>query len=436
MRPMLGLLQQTFPFQRKERKLYGYIDYSVWPDNWFLKQSKLRILLTVLTLISLVAFLAVFAKVTSPQMNPPMAIPCTEMAVSPTTGWHLGGPMCAERIGFAHSNPVIAYACGANMPDPHQTASIIIWSSHDQAHTWQTHTTPARARVCDLTIDPTNPLDVVFMTISCSTCSASLYRTFDGGQTWTIFPFPVLNSSGSMYSWTYWVWKDSTLFLAPWISGSSLTINRIAVSVAGRQFAWLAQEGMVASIPQDANIAGMYANSTTLYVVWGSRSHCPPICGGVETTNDSGTTWSYLSPTFDHLPVFLSIATLSAENVLYGIVYHSDQASIVWSRDGGNSWAALPPLPLPMVERIIATPDGTLYVGMYTTNLPETGPKNGIYKLSPDTMQWNYVTSFPGDNSWFTVEWDNAGHPVALWGGVSQQQGPNLAHPGLEFHMP
>ncbi len=361
--------------------------------------------------------------------------PLTPTSLKPGPGWTQAGPRDALAIVFAPGAPETGYTCGPERPPGNQPVPLIVGVTRDAGKSWQTLGTPASGVICNVTVDPTNALDVVLLASSCADCSqpetSALYRSFDGGLHWSLWPLPPLGPLPTTLSETQWVWVGSTLMLAPRLMEDN-GYEMLAASVAGRPFVWLNMTYLYAGAPA-ATIGDLLATSATLYVGLGSPD-CPTGCYWVQSRDD-GAAWSPFKPTF-HGQTIMLLATGGDGRALLGVVERDappDSYTYLRSTDGGATWQMLSPRPdLLVAEEMVAAPDGSIYAAFEQDPNNPTGQQGsqaalGIYALAPQGAAWQYVGPMP-PGGLFTLGWNAAGHPLALWGLVD----PNNLSAGLE----
>jgi hypothetical protein len=402
--------------------------------------------------VAIVSVFAVAAVVVSSlrSANPPAhnaAEPTPAPSLPP--GWISGGPSYAQTIVFAPSAPTTAYTCGAvPLDEPGAPLSVSVGVSHDYGRTWKTLPSPLLSPWCDITVDPTDPQDVVLVTVVCASCSAnpplSIYRTTDGGDDWSLWPLPPWGSGGrDVFSGYEWAWAGSTLFLAQAIDDGRSGYTVLAASVNRGPFVWVGQHRLFAGEPPTAGINSLTGLDGTLYVTFNCGPGCPVTSTHMMRSSDGGATWSPFAPAFQGRTVYLA-GTRAASASLFGFTDPGPGEAItsgdyLRSADGGLTWQSMPPFPdmLGLVD-ITAAPDGTTYAELWACCAPagRTTPE-GIYKLAPGVTQWSFVGQFPGGTSTSIVlSWDTAGHPRALWSPIHQPAGPFQVSPGMTYHLP
>jgi hypothetical protein len=303
---------------------------------------------------------------------------------------------------------------------------------------------------CDITVNPTDPRDVAFLSADCASCSStptlSLYRTTNGGDSWSLWPLPPLGSNGPAEFTNYqWAWAGSTLFIAPSVRGDP-AFDLLAASVAQQPFAWVEQHGLFAGEPQGVTISSLTGLGAVLIVSFDCRSGCGAQAGiHSMRTDDGGATWSRFSPTVAGQPVYLTNpGALGA--ALFGYVgltsgTPAPQTRYVWSIDQGATWRQLPAIPDAAalgVLYMLAAPDGTVYAGLWNCcSSVDLLAQEGLYRLAPGAAAWTYLGPFPGDVSKpIVLSWNPAGQPIALWGRAYESSAPYAVVPGIERHQP
>ncbi len=368
----------------------------------------------------------------------------------PPHGWTLAGPAEAQTIAFAASEPATAYTCGAFPLDaPGRPLGITVGVSHDYGRTWAELSSPLLSPWCDISINPTDARDVALLTVVCASCSAdpllNLYRTTDGGVTWTLWLLPPSAAGVSTDFTGYrWAWAGSTLFIAPVARGQQ-RFDVLAASVAQRPFAWVRHSALFAGEPPDASIVGLIGLQGTLFATLDCGSACPVTGAHTLRTDDGGATWSRFAPELSGDPVYVS-SQRNSSAVLFGFVEPGSatpatRAPYVESSDLGRDWRPLPAFPgtgaLGALS-LSAAPDGTVYAALWSCcGPPDPLAPEGVYRLAPGAAAWSYLGPLPGDaDGPLALSWTQDGHPQALWAGAYKPSGQYDVLPGIERHLP
>lgn len=192
--------------------------------------------------------------------------------IAPGLGWVPAGPLDAQRIVFAPSEPTVAYTCGApTLKTVAQPVPIVVEISRDAGDTWLPMPTPAGGVWCNLTVDPMNAQDVMLAASPWmpdrTLTPVGLYRSFDGGQTWRAWPLPPTAQHTPPFIYAGWVWAGATLFVAPYAAGED-GWTRLAASRDGQPFAWIEQNRLLTGAPQGStiNASGIFGTASALYV--------------------------------------------------------------------------------------------------------------------------------------------------------------------------
>lgn len=342
-------------------------------------------------------------------------------------GWNPGGPTAAQDIVFAPSAPGTAYACGVPaLSSSLAPVPVVVSTSRDTGRTWRTLRSPGEGVTCSLTVNPTNALDVLVMLSPSSTFASkpiALYRTFDGGSTWSRWPIPPrLTAQTGDAEYAMWAWAGSTLLIAPYYPGTA-GYTDLAASIGGQPFFWVQRNGLFHGAPPDASINALFGADGEIYAVLLAQSDCAVSCTRVLSSGDGGISWALHTPTFQGQSVNLLSQSADGRTLFGGYFDNPTQAAgkYVYSSDGGATWRQLTPLPLGSIASdIFSTPDGTCYAVLDTNPGAQLGTITpGVYRLAPGARGWTFVAPPIGSGGGpVVVSWDAAGHPVALWGNL------------------
>jgi hypothetical protein len=306
--------------------------------------------------------------------------------------------------------------------------------STDGAKTWMTESPSiAESALCSLSVDPTNPRDVVLFTTTCASgCNADpktrLYRSRDGGQSWAELILPQLpaDGAGPPAFTNQLAWSGTTLFATTManISGGK-PVQHLLASVNARPFARVDQTTLFSG----AGMGGIFSLGAAVYVeLFPSGCHFSYFCTLAKTT-DGGATWRQIPLRYQQQAVDL-LATGGGALIVgtpNGAIEHSTLAS---TQNDGQTWRTLPTGPGGM--GYYAVGDGTLFLSDLNAG--------AIYRFSPGSPRWQLVvtSTAPGptsiDDGSLVFQTDAAGHPVAIWRDAGEDQNANGAqYPGLQY---
>jgi hypothetical protein len=416
-----------------------------------------RALSLALAGILVVALLAVLIRVVpgaAPSRGPAAATQAaSERAQGPTplptippgTGWSVAGPANAQALVFVPvpGAPATGYVCGVS-DSPAQAPRIAVDVTQDGGRTWQQQAGTVPGLGCDVTADPTDPRDVVLAATPYPLFGlhppVSLFRSFDGGNTWSALTVPLPANIAQLVTVYSWAWTGSSFFFAPFIVQGTGNWTRLAVSVAGQPLAWVDQNGLFDGAPANASIATLVGTATSLYVVLSRGSQCTQDCSPVMRSSDLGRSWSPFTPTYHAAAIALVDTATSGDEVsLYAETAFDATSSTTYLRstDGGVTWAPLPPFPRHYAAlRLAQAPDGTVYAAIWNCCASPENVPQGVYRLPAGAATWTYMATFPGDSGGvLDLATDADGHALALWGGAHTPS-TDQVQPGLETHAP
>jgi hypothetical protein len=335
------------------------------------------------------------------------------------------------------------------MPDSRDTgdqASVAIGISDDSGRTWQTITTRLTASTCQMTVNPLDARDLLMALGSCGTCSSpapmQLYRTHDGGLSWSLIQFPPQGGSASpQFMWYQWAWQGSAIFMTPFPLGTQLR-DSLAISMAGGPFIWINKTALLAQVLERMQINNVYATASAVYVDFASfgPANCTDDCFLTKVSADLGTTWMVFRPRYHGQPVSLldQFVSLADGQTLIGQVFPGpDDATRVYLRsdDGGTTWTPLPPVPTGLViSSLASTPGGIMYVETWSFG-GATAP-SAVYRLAPGAQAWVLIGALPNSGYPVVVSWDVQDNPLALWTSTGNAPSPETLVAGLATHTP
>jgi photosystem II stability/assembly factor-like uncharacterized protein len=316
-----------------------------------------------------------------------------------------------KSVAFAANDALTGYVCGNNPPSG-TSAPLQIAVTHDGGDIWQSISvrTTIPQVACKISINPQNAQELAMTTSQCwKGCTGSglygpdLYRSFDGGQTWTKQNFPTQGGTEGMSAP---VWLGNAFFeytdiqVSDSIAPPQRGTHSIAVSLNGGALNW------VNDAPVFAGITDLSVEVTNAYAYQGG--YYVELNGKIYRTSDAGTTWSRIT-----YPGNVSGILVGADGkTLYG--FNATNQS-VRSSDGGQTWTAFS---VPAnTGQFMTTPDGTLYL---LQNDPSSDlTVKTILKQTQGSSQWISVAAIDPLQSptltWATVSWDAQGHPKQLW---------------------
>jgi hypothetical protein len=327
--------------------------------------------------------------------------------------------------------------------DAGSQAPVAIGISDDFGQTWQTTTTQLVASTCQMTVNPLDARDLLIAVGDCIVCSSPapmrLYRTHDGGRSWSLVQFPALGKSTSpQFAWYQWAWQGSVVFVMPFPLGTQ-SRDSVAISVAGGPFAWVNRATLWAQVSASMQINDIYATTSALYVDFASfgPNDCTANCSLTKVSADLGATWTIFRPRYHGQPVYLldQSVSLADGHALIGQVYpgpDDDTRVYLRSDDGATTWAPLPSLPRGLViSSLASTPGMIIYAETWGFGGATAQP--AVYRLMPGAKAWILVGALPNSGLPLAVSWDAQGSPLALWSIASNPPSPPA---GLTTHVP
>jgi hypothetical protein len=365
--------------------------------------------------------------------------------IPPGTGWSAAGPANAQALVFVPTPgaPALGYTCGA-ADTAGQSPKIAVNVSQDGGQSWRQSGGTVPGLACDVTANPADPRDVVVATTPSPLFGlhppVSLFRSFDGGDTWSPLTVPLSANIAQLVTAYSWAWTGSTFFFAPFIVQGTGNWTRLAVSVARQSLVWVDQNGLFDGAPANASIATLIGTATGLYVVLTLGSQCTQYCSPVMRSSDLGRSWSPFLPTYHGATIQLLEGATSGDGVsLFGALPFDATSSATYLRstDGGVSWVPLPAMPGHYgAFDLTQAPDGALYAAIWNCCGSSENVPQGIYRMPAGAAQWTYAAVFPGASGGpLDLATDADGHPLALWGGAHSPSADRV-QPGLETHAP
>jgi hypothetical protein len=399
----------------------------------------------------LIAFLTVF-HTHAPSSTPPPAATVQTLHVTPADGWVKPAALSfGKGIAFAHSDPVTGYVCGNTVPfaGTQANAPIRFTATHDGGRTWHEEAiTPASGIDCVLYINPNDAREIVMLVEQPANVIG--WRSFDGGMSWQMMTLPPGDSGLVVIEQPRWA--GATLF----VNATYLYINStepalphiLAASTSGRPFAWvdtnpLFQHDVNGALHADFSFVLGTTYYAQLYTFVCTSVSCDSVRAYVLRTSDGGAHWMPFS--FGKDAPATVFTTLADGRTLLGVTAHSGKSYPAISRDKGQTWHTLPAIQDTAklavyihTEPGSSAPDGTLFAWEATNEYDGQGSllhTRGPYTLlvlPPGASAWQAIPHLPGVPP-FAVSVDGAGHPVAVWSGLSD--GENQV-PGIAYHAP
>jgi hypothetical protein len=399
----------------------------------------------------IIAFLSVFHAHAPSSTPAPAATPQT-LHVTPADGWVKPAALSfGKDITFATSDPLTGYVCGNAVPafGAETSAPLRFTVTHDGGRTWHEEaTTPAEGYTCEVHINPSDAREIVMIARQATTDTT--WRSFDGGATWRQMTLPPGDDAQAIIDQP--VWAGGTLFVDATLrfGGPMPTLPHIlAASSQGGPLVWVDSDPLFQHSP-NGGLAPTYAFAigSTYYAQLWNFVCASAACGTYNShtfvlqTSDGGAHWS--SYTFGDEANLTVFATLADGKTLIGVM--DDGATVLFSisHDKGQTWQTLPSVTAKGQFWWVGTdtkssaPDGTLYSQESTIeydaqgNIVHTKGPYTLLMLPPGATSWQTIPGLPGAQP-FAVSVDGAGHPVAVWSGLSD--GMHQV-PGLAYHAP
>lgn len=344
------------------------------------------------------------------------------------TGWKAIGPDWATDISFT-ADGALGYVCGVKPPI--SLMHVGVYDVHQQ--TWTELPAPPATSVdaCRISVSPTDPADVVLISYGQDSSNNPLpspaYRSLDGGATWS----PLHLSPSQVITDIAWT-NRSTLFLAaenvPAQGTKTPPAYSLLTSRANSPLTEISAQRLLGHSDQFSDIS-LISSGTRLYASLDEKA-CASNCGRrFAQTSDDGASWTEFSATYQGSLVYPAAAQPDSD-ILIGAVFFPDSGtlSLVRMASDGPQLQSLPALPVNPATggaSVFMLPDGSLYAFCF-------GNANVVYALHNEAREWRAVTALP-HGAPLTVQYDAAGHAVALWGQSHPWVNGTLA-PGLEYY--
>jgi hypothetical protein len=377
------------------------------------------------------------------------------------TGYTNAGPDWATELASAPSSPNTLYACGLTVSSS-GSGEYLVAVSTDGGHTWRSQASPGilpgklpvtvplqhdwsleKSYHCNLAVAPATPRDLALLSqyctdviseapYQCNAESSQLYRSVDGGESWSLVNTPGgdwIVSGAAMVSEIAWVGSD--LFVD--------TTEGIARSIAGGPFTLL-QQPYFGTGSQAAEARQLFVLGNTLIV---QHEQCPGV--GVATcasqtarSDDQGAHWSLMSLSYRSTQVSLTLVGADGKTLIgsdYSLATEVGTSQYLQSEDLGATWRLLPPLPeLPSGSTsggpLAAAPDGTIFAWLlFTPPSPPAPTYYGIYEFAPGALNWRYFAASPAGVPLIFL-WNNAGHLAVIW---AERGSPNVS--GFQYRL-
>jgi hypothetical protein len=328
------------------------------------------------------------------------------------TGWKLRGPDWAEDIAFSADGSV-GYACGHFPPEPVEFFAVY----HVAANGWEMFPSPLEAPAgggCRVAVSPIDPDDVALITYNALT--SRVVRSHDGGGAWRELRLPLSSSYVTDIDWT-----QLSLFLVAGAftsTDNAPPLYHLLVSHADGPLAEIAAQRLIGHA-MSFDAISIQSSGRTLYAELNS-SACGQACAAAVQSDDEGFHWTPLPPTYQDQPL-VPVAAQIGSNSLVGWSFSSRTGTLVVLRsdNNGRGWQALPALPRDPTSggaELFIVPDGSIFAFAF-------GAANTVYALGAGASSWRTIAALPAGAP-LTVQYDNVGHAVALWGESHDASGP------------
>lgn len=310
-------------------------------------------------------------------------------------------------VAFAPSAPATGYACigiaGAN-----GAASIVVYGTQDTGVTWRELSRLAGGTRCLLSVNPTNPRDIVLVALPDSTATV-VFRSQDGGGRWN-------KPNIGQLSFQALGWDDGNLFITTQLTDSGSNLTEMFESVAGGAVVELDNQGKVGNLTL-GQITALTGHGATIYLQSGQLA-TEPISDQMWKSTDGGKTWA--EATFHDGSQLIRLLTASPDGRTLVGLYDSAHSQLAISRDDGASWQQLAAAPsrVTLWQTAFLAPDGSVVA--YSARLGMTDqPDANVYELQSGASQWLVVATAPDNAFPKAVSWDAQGHLSAVWASQS-----------------
>ena len=340
-------------------------------------------------------------------------------------GWKPLGPDWAQDIAFSADGSV-GYACGHFTPEPVEFFAVY----HVIENGWEMFPSPLEAPAgggCRVAVSPVDPDDVALITYSVSLqpLTSQIVRSRDGGATWRTLRLPQSSAYVTDIDWT-----QLSLFLvvgAFTSTDSTPPLYHLLVSHADGPLTEIGAQRLIGRA-MSFDAISIQSSGRTLYAELNS-STCGQPCAVAVQSDDEGLRWIAMPPTYQNQPL-VPVAARVGSNTLVGWSFSSRTGTMVVLRsdNNGESWQAEPTLPRDPASggaELFILPDGSIFAFAF-------GAANTVYALGAGASSWRTIAALPAGSP-LTVQWNGAGHAVALWGGAHNADGPSTAA-GLAYY--
>ncbi len=310
-------------------------------------------------------------------------------------------------VVFAPSAPATGYACigisGAN-----GAASIVVYGTQDTGVTWHELNRLAGGTRCLLSVNPTNPRDVVIVAFPDSPATV-VFRSQDGGGRWD-------RPNLGQLSFQALGWDDGNFFITTQLTDSGSNLTEMFESVAGGAFVELDNQGKVGNLTL-GQITAITGHGATIYLQ-SRQLATEPVSVQMWKSTDGGKTWAEVA--FHDGSQLIRLLTASPDGRTLVGLYDSTHSQLAISRDDGASWQKLAAAPsrVTLWQTAFLAPDGSVVA--YSARLGMVDqPDANIYELQSGASQWLVVATAPDNAFPKAVSWDAQGHVSVVWASQS-----------------